>query len=87
MHEPNQLIEVCPGLSNRFSSLPSGRTSNVFIRECKVSCPPAVFRVSQERVSLSWEARALDGLELPTGSSLTYAQRKSSISLRFRFGG
>jgi len=31
----------------------------------KDSCPPTVFRASQERVSLSWEAKALNGLELP----------------------
>jgi hypothetical protein len=29
-----------------------------------------VFRASQERVSLSWEAKALNGLELPVGDVL-----------------
>jgi hypothetical protein len=30
------------------------------------SSPRRVYLDSQERVSLSWEARALDGLELPS---------------------
>ena len=42
---------------------------------------------SQGRVSLPWEAKALDGLELPAMVVRSYPQRKNSISLKFKFAG